>query len=739
MSALPLRARSNGDEASVPSRIDHAAGAPSRGGASVSPQASTARPRPSTGRGGDGPVVPATLRATSGGPAAWCLGAALGTFGCGPTEHPVLVAQPGCGLEGEAFTDLRVQARGDFPPDDANELLVQEGRATLPVSPEEVAAVTVEGLVGDLVTAVGRSPRLEGGRSIPVYFSPADTWCAVPSTVTFRDPGAMAVDERGDVIVVGGRAADGLLVDDVVHMRDETGVAVAFDGALPVPMTGASLHAVGARTFLAVGGAGLNLAAIAHALWIDVEDEGVVVSDPVPLPSPVGARAYHGAAIGPEGIVLTGGCRGLDLVGGCAMDEGAVLDGTVTLEVDADGRTIATHTGPPLATPRYEHALLLAPDGVAFVAGGRSVGGVNVLQPERRLRDGAAWEPYGPELLFELGPDALIEGATLLDGGMLVLAMHDGTVRWLTETETGRFDGWCGPDEPCFRALVDPTVARARTLLALPGERVLADGFLLPVAGLAQSGSDAVDLAVPASQNPLPPPGPRRGATGLVLSDGSVMLAGGRDPESDQPAQPFFVRMRPPLDGPDEEIPDVARLAPGSLITLQPDRVRVEDDVTCLGPPPSGTVALGDEVVCLLSAGVSEDFPPVQAHARGFRSARFRFELTLRVDSEHATPHLLLTQGAVATTSVRLGETGVRGFRREADGTTSEFSCGLTDIDWSVPQRVQLDVRPAAIRLLRAGEEIAQCPGAGDSPSAIGIGVSGSGALGASDLRLSRR
>src|SRR5690606_38324350 len=121
---------------------------------------------------------------------------------------------------------------------------------------------------------------------------------------------------------------------------------------------------------------------------------------------------------------------------------------------------------------------------------------------------------------------------------------------------------WCVDDSPCFSkpappdSMSDPEapdpIRAPRSLVSLPGERVLADGFLLPVAGVGSTGAEARDLSMPTIDNPLPPPGQRTGAAVAVLADGSVLVAGGRDPVDDSPAIPFFVRVRPELDGPDE-------------------------------------------------------------------------------------------------------------------------------------------------------------------------------------------
>src|SRR5690606_20740482 len=114
----------------------------------------------------------------------------------------------------------------------------------------------------------------------------------------------------------------------------------------------------------------------------------------------------------------------------------------------------------------------------------------------------------------------------------------------------------------------------------------------------------------PTIDNPLPPPGQRTGAAVAVLADGSVLVAGGRDPVDDSPAIPFFVRVRPELDGPDERLPAIDRLVPGSLVARQPDRVVFEEPA---GDDEPTRVLLHSDV-----DSRSESFPAVRMRARAF-------------------------------------------------------------------------------------------------------------------------
>ncbi len=653
------------------------------------------------------------------------------TSACGGDPPQRVVGLLGCGLEGNVFTRFRVTSRGDFPDTTDSQVIVESGIADLDVDDEAIDAVTIEGLFGDTVTVVGRTARLRDNGELPVYFAPVDQWCAVASAVTARDPGSIAVGPEGDVVVVGGRDADGSLLSEIVTLQDETNVAIALNQGLPVPSVGHSVHPVGPGRFAVIGGASTGPTALGTVVFIELGSSGGRVNEPIAIdlpPQSDPARAYFGAVeVRPDEILVTGGCSMITPTGACDVEAGPALASTYWFSITEAG-TLEFGGGPSLLSTRYDHQAHVSRDGVVFIAGGRAADGTPRQQPERLLPGADAFEAYGPALTLELAPDTEIDDSALLDGGMLVLVMSDDTIHWVTETETGLWDQWCFEEDGreadnCFVSPMDEMVQmlpRPRhSLTSLPGERVLADEWLLAVGGLGQTGDDAIDLALPNVQITNPPPGARVGAATVVLDDGSVLLAGGRDPDTRQPALPFFVRLRPALDGADEVVPDVDDLARGSLLALQPDRVRLEDGV-----------------VRLLSAGLREEFPSVRARARGFRSSRFRFEVSL--SAEEADPHIVLEHGAVAGISIRLEPERLRAFMRDSSGTVLPISCGTAPLNFSSPQVIGVEVTPESIRIRRGIEEVGQCPGPGDVLSAVGIGASGSGTVEASTLRLTR-
>lgn len=664
--------------------------------------------------------------------AAITTGALVSATGCSEPDRAVLVAVPGCGFEGGVLTALRVQTRGDFPDGGASQVVVDGGLALVAEDLGGVAAVTVEGLFGPSVSAVGRTARLRTTGEIPIYFAAVDRLCEAPGDdVLFRHPGGMAVAEVGDVVVVGGRQASGQLLDEILHVDDEQGIARVTAARLPRPATGQSVHAVGPRAFLVVGGASTGSTAASDVFRLDFDASGTLeVSARIPIEVPEQAdhgRAYHAAAVMPDGsILVTGGCTAIVGQGDCVPTQTSVLGSSFRIILRDDD--IEFERAPVLPTPRYEHALHIARDGVAFAVGGRGPATASVLAIDYLPPGEPRWASYGPVLTSLLPDTASIEGSALLDGGVLVLAVNDGTLWWVNAEAAGTFPGWCAPndeDGPCFTGQRDGLRPPGpRPLVVLPGERIVADHYVLPVLGLGQTGADVLDLSLPAAGTDIFPPQQRTGASSVVLADGTLLMVGGLevDPPPGAPLPSLTLRYRPALDGPDERIPGVDALAPGSLVGLQPDRIEGRTDG-----------------VRLSSAGTVVDFPTVRARVRGFRSRSFRFEATLSVVSG-AYPHIVLEQGAVAGLSVRFGPDVVRGFFRNATGSVVDFSCGTLPEDfWDTSQLLQVTVRPDSFVVSQGDTTLVQCPAPQlDNPVAVGIGVSGSGSVTATALRLTR-
>ena len=641
--------------------------------------------------------------------------------GCAEPSEATIVALPGCGLEGEVLTELRIQTRGDFPGGASEELRAEVGRPLLDFDTAGAEAITVEGLFGEAVSGVGRSARLREEGEIPVYFSGVDRLCAVPSPVAFRQPDAMAVGPQGDVLLVGGRDLQGEYLDELVHVRDEEGVPRVLAGSLPVASAGQTVHPVDDRAFLVVGGARDEAETLDTIVRIELSEEREpTVRAPVRIEADAGSgRAHHAAASLPDGrIFVTGGCAVTRSGGECEPSAASVL--STSLLIDGSVHPPSVRRGPELPQPRYGGIVLVARDGLVVHVGGRDIDGEPVLRAIATRAEGSTWESYGPSLAPEVPEDTAIEGATMLEGGLVVVVTSDGRLRWINVTSSGVLPGWCDPDEadaPCF---MGPAPGGRRPLATLPGERVVADAWLVPVGGLAQTGAAAIDLSLPPPGSSVPPPSQRAGAILAPLADGTLLLAGGREPSTQEPVLPLMLRLRPALDGPDERIPGVESLAPGSLIAHQPDRVDIEE----------GRLRL-------LSAGIVEEFPSVRAHVRGFRSAAFRFELTL--SAVDAQPHLVLTHGALQAVSIRFGPERVHGYQRAPSGVIQAVICGSAVPDFSSPQPLQAEIRPDSIVVAQGDTIVAQCPGPGeDVPLAVGLGASGSGTVSATGLRLTR-
>lgn len=648
--------------------------------------------------------------------------AAIAAAGCAADDRPTLVALPGCGLDNVDLSVLLLVPRGDFPAAAADGTVADGGRSGLSGVPEDALGITVEGKFADATLAVGRTARLvEPDGRLPIYFAPPDELCAVPSGagVAFRDVGAVAVGEAGDVILVGGRDEQGRLVDDVVVTQDIGEFVAPLSQSLPSPTTGMTVVPTGGRTFAVIGGATADGRVLDHWIPIDLEStKPIAPSERIDVPG--GAkRAYHASTMLPDGrVLIVGGCAALDLASRCVPSPGAVLESTVLVTNTDDVRTY--ERGPALIVPRYGHELLTGRDGVVFAVGGHNRDGRGVLTIERWNAESPAWTPYGTPERLMLGGDDRIIGATLLEGGLIVVSISDGGIGWVTAAGGGRWAAWCDGDPTtvgCFHDENSPpaTPPERRAMHTLGGERVLVDSVLLSFPMLGTTVANVVDLSVPQPGSSEVPPRQRTESIVAPLADGTVMIAGGRDPMTAIPAVPFLLRLRPRLDGSDERIPSVESFETASFVLHDPDRIGLDDDHMVLS-----------------SEGDALEFPNVWAHVRSFRSASFRFDVTLgaaATTDQPVVPHLVLSQGAVAGTSISFTN-GVTGTRRDASGQMVTFSCGADAIDFSgglVGMRV--DVRPEAIVVRSGGDIVANCPGAGDVPSAIGIGVSGEGTL----------
>lgn len=638
-------------------------------------------------------------------------------------EAPVARLVPlRCGVG--SLTWIRVQTRGDVPPGVSTAETVGLEVRSLDDLPDGITAVTVEGLFGTDVEAVGRTAVLQPEGDLPVYFAPPDTVCEQASPVAPREVGALALSERGHGVIVGGRDESGRLLDDVVYFSDTFDHARVTSGHLPLPSLGQTVHATGPTDFLVLGGAGANRSSFASAVHLHVVRPGLIsVGDPQPLTyegTPLEGRAYHAAGVIPDGrIMMTGGC-GQSVDGGCEPTGDSVLNGTWFVE----GTSLSLRPGPELTEPRYDHDLLIGRDGVAIVAGGRTVDAVPVQTLEVLLPGGSAWTPYGPSIRDWLVGGVSVVGATLLEGGVVVLQRSDGALLWVDQHHRGTLVDWCTGAACADAVSSDPAhPTMRRHLLTLPGERVVSDSWLIGPALLNMSGNDAIDLALPAWEGAYEPPESRVGARPVLLRDGSVLMVGGWG-LSGHLASPWIVRLRPALDGPDERIPELRNLEPGALVLHDP------------GEPELPRVTSSGATL-RIAADDSGDTLVSWVHVRSFRSRAFRFEVVLTTLAE-ARPRLVFSFGAIARVEIHFDRDGVRFAHHEADGTVTSVSCDREGIDFSgLGQNLRVDASRSAIDV-SIGEREIGCPGLPASEAAVGFGVVGNGSLVAQGLRLTR-
>ena len=400
--------------------------------------------------------------------------------------------------------------------------------------------------------------------------------------------------------------------------------------------------------------------------------------------------------------------------------------------VRPEGDGLAFEIAPAMLHPRYDHALLASRDGVVFAVGGRDEEDQGLRDIEMLLPDIPGWAPYGPALFEALGERDIV-GATLLEGGLVILVLDDGTVWRVDQNHVEQHAGWCAADDdPCFLPPPppldpsSPTTFR-RSLVGLWGERVMVDGFVLHAGTLGRTGAHAVDLSQVKPGRAYRPPGQRFGASSVVLADGTVLSVGGRVPASGSLANPVVTRFRPLLDGPDEGTPDVSTPDSGSIVLHDREGSRIN-------------VAQTQTLVLEADPDRITEFASTWVHFRGFRSRRFAVEGAYEALNGTPELHAVFSRGAIARTELAMGVEGVRLLVREADGGPGvEVTCSDQGINFGgVGHSVGLVVSPRAIEIRVDGEPFTRCPWSGDEAVAVGLGSVGSGTIRASGLRLSR-
>lgn len=636
-------------------------------------------------------------------------------IGCSEPEPIELVAVRGCGLEQE-FSGLRVRVLGDFAADGTTEVLLGPGqRGSIPTLPADATGIAAEGLFGTTVTAIGRShgidPTLARGRIagvdreaaiLPVYFAAPDSLCELGSQPSVRTDVAAAAGAAGDVLLVGGVDTEQQLLDELVHVDLFANEARTLSARLPSARRGASVHALADRRFVVLGGA-TGSSVLAQRIDVDVSGQGSVSEASWALPDGATGLAHHGFASGPDGrVLIVGGCDEADSAGACISTSARAS----SYWLDLDGSS-ASEVLPELEVPRFGAHVLVASDGVAFVAGGFGSDGLGLGSVERLLPHDTGPDDNTWTIVHELADERAIAGLALLDGSLLLLSDRLGAIHWWSEAGSGTLD-------PTSRAPPLGPVSGERPLLALPGERVLVDGWLFaPATASVDPVLERVSLTtIERSDGVL-----------LNLADGTALIVGGRLTQAPEPiAEPTLLRVRPELDGPDEWIPDLAGPQTDAFVCNAPGRA---------------TVILGG--LHLDGIGGSVDtIPSVRTHVRGFRSGALRLELEADTDPD-TLAHIVLEQGAASLISIALqpGEVVVR--RRAASGDVELLDCAIAGVDPG--DAVVLELADNGRHLWLASDELlAECTLEWPSSAgvAVGVGVSGTGSARFFGLRLAR-
>lgn len=619
----------------------------------------------------------------------------LALSGCSQAEPIELVAIRGCGLDQE-FSGLRVRVLGDFAPAAGSELLLGPGeRGRIPELPSDATAVVAEGLFGTTVTAIGRShgidPELARGRIpgiadelaiLPIYFAAPNSLCELSWQPSARSSLAAAAGPAGDVLLAGGISKDATLLDELVHVDLFADQVRTLDARLPSPRRGASVHALGGRRFAVLGGA-TRETVLAERIDVDVSAKGRALASSWAL-----ALAHHAAARGPDGrVLIVGGCDRADQTGACVASSAQAGSTWIDLAAPDGDEPL-----PDLEHPRFGAHALVTRDGVAFVAGGFGSDGLGLGSVER-LTPNSTWT-----VIHKLPDERPIAGMTVLDGGLLLLSDRLGAIHWWSEAGSGTLD-------PTSRAPALGPIDGERPLLALPGERVLIDGWLFAPA------TAAVD---PALERVQLSPSERSDSLLLPLADGTVLIAG---------TTPTLLRLRPELDGPHEWIPDLAGPQTHAFVC---------------NAPGAATVILGG--LQLDAAGSPANaLPSVHAHVRGFRSGALRLELGFETDAS-AVAHVVLGQGAATLVSIALLPDQLLIRRRDASGMIEQLDCARAGVQPGSTVVLELAEQGTQLRL-EAEQLLAECSLAWPSSAgvSVGFGVSGTGSARFYGLRLARQ
>lgn len=355
----------------------------------------------------------------------------------------------------------------------------------------------------------GESPALPAPAGGVADVSQQDTWVAVQPMPVAVSYAATALLPDGQVLVAGGATSTGAVASTQIYHPD-TG---RWSTASPMlhARTGATAVTLSDGRILVSGGTGPDGVRRDAEIYDPAGDRWKSTST---MRAP---RFQSSAVLLPDGRVLVAG-----------GDPAVAFNGSDSAEIYDPGADSWSSTV-AMTTPRTAAAAAALTDGRVLLTGGVSSGDP-LLSTEIYDPANGTWSTAGDTASPHPGASAVSEP----DGGVLVFG---------GSSYAERFDPSTGSWTPA--ALLDSAGQFATTV-------VLPDGAILAIGGLAADGPLGTVTRIAHGPSGLTStaladiPLARAGAAGVALSDGTVLIAGGRGATAELDSTVVFVPVASP-------------------------------------------------------------------------------------------------------------------------------------------------------------------------------------------------